>query len=1848
MKNSFLAFLLLLSGLGWAQQTHEIPVVTSNDDAEELGTQETNSELNPGDLDLESSDLELVDDNSWNGPGLHVGLRFKNFDFPKGTVINSAYIEFESKGDHTGAADLLIEIEDTVDAAGFSNTPYNISSRTMLSQTVDWSSVENWQDGNAHQTPDLTSLINAIISKDSWVEGGDLAFVITGSGVRNAKSFDGGTAPKLVIDYDPATVVYLPKIEEEIDDVEIGVNWSYSFNFASYFSDRDSELAFTAVEVGETALPSWLTLDGSNLYGTPTSSGSYTIEVTATGDGQSISQEFEITVNNAADFTLSIFHNNDGESDLLKQEVTYNGETIMAAGVSQFKYTLDSLRAQANSNGYSSVMLSSGDNFLAGLEYNASVANGVLYDAVAIEAIGYDAIDLGNHDFDFGTQVLADFIGQVSAPYLSSNLSFENVPELKTLQDNDEIKPYTVIQKDGEDIGVIGLTTPLLPIISSPGNTTVSEMIADSVQKYVDVLTNDGVNKIILISHLQGIDEDLALIPQISGVDIVIAGGGDELLANNDLVGAPHNLEAYDSYPIVSQDGNGDDVYIVTTPGGYRYLGNLLVDFNAQGEIVKVYSSNPVFIHGNSDQSLVDNVETPIETYIGGLSTNVIATTEVDLDFRKASIRIKETNAGNLFADALLYQAQKDAANFGAQVPDVAIQNAGGLRIDAIVESGDFTEDLTYQIAPFTNIISVVENVTPEKFLELVEHGLGDVPSSNGKFPQIAGFKVVFDPTQALGERVQTIQLDNGTYIVQNGEIESGAPTIALVTNDFTANGGDGYPFENLGYTTLGTTYQRAFSNYLINQDGLNGAITASQYPTGMNDRIIEELSEIAPLTASLLHENFDACESGFPSDWISYSVASNKNWDCTSDGRGASGNSGDYAAEMNGYGADVASEDWLISPEFELDGMDAYLSFSSMSKWSGPHIEVLVSSNYNGNGDPNVATWTNLTDAEDNAAQGDSYTYVEVEDVLLGEMTGTYRLAFKYVSTGTGGGTGVTYRIDNVDLRSSVLLYEDMNEVCSVDLNLSEGWTLFETETQGLVNCNSEGFESNVDDYSLRFNGYGVGAGEAWLVTPRLDFSSADYVLEFASKRQYSGPDVQVVYSTDYVGVGNPNDATWTNITAAEDAISGSFQKSGPIELTINEPVYIAFLYTSEGTSGGQSLSFLLDEISIQEPAVVSEIGEVAIYEIQGSEDEAALLNGIVTTSGIVTATFNDVEPFSGAGYNGNIDGFYIQDIEGDSDASTSDAIYVYTDEVVQIGDSVTVTGTVVEFYSMTQLSNLTHFEIVSSGNELPEAVNITLPLNDHSDFEAFESMLVSFDQTLTVTENRNVDIYGELKLSANGTLDNPTEVVDPNDTDINGTTSDGLDNVDAVHAKQAQNDANYVFIDDARSGNFQTPNPYVDGNGTIRSGSEVSGVEGVLVYSFSEYRVYPTSQPTVVFNEREAIPTIMDAQVIIATFNVENYFNGDGQGGGFPTSRGAETEEDFIKQTAKIVSALVEIDADVVGLIEIENDEDDGYSAIKTLVDSLNNRIGSDEYDFVSTGVVLRADGTSDEIKNAFIYKSTTMELVGDYKVLNNDFDPNYYDTKNRPSLAQTFKQISTNEEFTALINHLKSKGSGCDDLSDPNMNDGQGNCNGTRASAAGVMADWIETNPTGTTDTDYFILGDLNAYNQEDPIDTLRSRGYVNLNEGDFSYVFDGQYGTLDYAMANESAEEQVVGSYVWHINSVEAYGIGYENAGDNYSPDPFRSSDHDPVVVGLVFDQVVEVGLEEEVSLHIEVYPNPTQGIVSFNRLLSGVLTDVSGNRIISFDSIELLDISALSKGMYLLAFTNGKVVKVVLN
>jgi 5'-nucleotidase len=572
----------------------------------------------------------------------------------------------------------------------------------------------------------------------------------------------------------------------------------------------------------------------------------------------------------ASDFTLTILHNNDGESKLLGAPASAD-----FGGVARFATLVDDLKdaavkgrapaGQANRRGV--IMLSSGDNFLAGPEFQASLDKGVpFYDSIALREIGYDAMAIGNHEFDFGPDVLADFIagfGKHGPEFVSANLDVSAEPRLAQLAEDGTIVASTVVIENDEPIGIVGATTPALPSISSPRNVVVSEDVAGLVQDQVDLLTSQRVDKIILISHLQNIAEDQALIPTLHNVDVAIAGGGDELLANPGDLLVPGDVVSVDPvtgrprpYPTIATDADGVTVPIITTAGDYKYVGRLIVNFDRNGHVLGVDgSSGPVRVSGvapdavAADPDLVASVVEPVTAYIAALAQNVIAQSEVALDGRRdPGVRTLETNLGNLMADALLSSARARAAEFGVDPPDVALQNGGGIRNNSLIPAGPITQLTTFSIAPFPNFVSVVPDVPRAQFKELLENAVSRIPVADGRFAQVGGFEFSYDATRTAqvvtnegivltpGDRVRSVTLDDGTVIVDDGVVVPG-PAVSIVTNDFSARGGDQYPFRGLPFTTVGITYQQALAEHLT--VALGGLVTAADYPEGGEGRIV-------------------------------------------------------------------------------------------------------------------------------------------------------------------------------------------------------------------------------------------------------------------------------------------------------------------------------------------------------------------------------------------------------------------------------------------------------------------------------------------------------------------------------------------------------------------------------------------------------------------------------------------------------------------------------------------------------------------------------------------------------------------------------------------------------------------------------------------------------------------------------------------------------------------------------------------------------------------------------------------------------------------------------------------------
>jgi predicted extracellular nuclease len=690
-------------------------------------------------------------------------------------------------------------------------------------------------------------------------------------------------------------------------------------------------------------------------------------------------------------------------------------------------------------------------------------------------------------------------------------------------------------------------------------------------------------------------------------------------------------------------------------------------------------------------------------------------------------------------------------------------------------------------------------------------------------------------------------------------------------------------------------------------------------------------------------------------------------------------------------------------------------------------------------------------------------------------------------------------------------------------------------------------------------------------------------------------GTSITINFSEPVAVSGN-----WFSINCTSSGVHTAMVSGGPQNYTLDPDVnftngescsvtiFAANVVDQDGAPNTMTADYVFSFTAID----VCVLTYTPIYSIQGS-GLAAAITGLVTTQGIVVGDYEGPAPA--------LQGFYIQDAAGDGDATTSDGIFVFNgnNHNVNLGDVVRVSGTAKEFQDQTEIDSVTSIANCGTGTVAPTDVTMPFPSADYP--ERYEGMLVRLPQTLYVTEHFQLGRFGEILLSANGRLKQPTNVVAP------GAPAQAL---------QAANDLDKIILDDDL--NNQDPDPILFGRGgnplsasnTLRGGDTATGIVGLMTYTWAgnaasgnAYRVRPINalgggvpnfQPT---NPRPASPPAVGGSLRVVGMNLLNFFNTfdgptpspaqygcTGGVGGVPMDcRGADDAAEFDRQWPKTVAAILNMNPDIVGVNEIENDGYGPDSAIQFLVNKLNDATAPGTYALIDvdagTGQV-NALGT-DAIKVGMIYKPANVTPVGQTAALNSVAFVNGGDgaPRSRPSLAQAFEQNSNGERFVVDLNHLKSKGSACDV---PDAGDGQGNCNAERVNAANALMTWLAADPTGAGDPDVLMLGDYNSYALEDPITVIKTAGFTNLIDhfigaDAYSYVFDGQWGYLDHAFGSLSILSQVTGVGEYHINSDEPsvldYNTDFKTANlisTLYAPDQFRISDHDPVVVGLNLD------------------------------------------------------------------------------
>ncbi|KEF29871.1 Nuclease [Marinobacter nitratireducens] len=542
-----------------------------------------------------------------------------------------------------------------------------------------------------------------------------------------------------------------------------------------------------------------------------------------------------------------------------------------------------------------------------------------------------------------------------------------------------------------------------------------------------------------------------------------------------------------------------------------------------------------------------------------------------------------------------------------------------------------------------------------------------------------------------------------------------------------------------------------------------------------------------------------------------------------------------------------------------------------------------------------------------------------------------------------------------------------------------------------------------------------------------------------------------------------------------------------------------------------------------------------IPISSIQGSSDISPLSGKTVTVEGIMTRD---------ARGKGGFRGFYLQQADHltDSDPDTSEALFVYTGRKQGRPEQrIRVRGTVKEHYGLTELTNIQDIHVCGQGT-MPAPLHLALPWP--RDPESFENMRVVFDAPLTVIDTYNLARFGELALS-NGDRVHPNESGSP-----------------------IASETDELLLDDGQSRQNPHPIPWpprgLSVGNTVRAGDTLQRVAGILDYRFNSWRIQPDQPPEfIASNPRKPAPERPAGDHLrIVTQNLHNMFNGDGQGNGFPTARGAHSADAFRRQQQRLVAALTAPNPDILALSELEND---GYGA-DSAAHSLANALGP-AWRLVTTP---EEDG-EDAIRTAILYRSDRVTPVGSPKRLTSGA----FSNRGRPPLAQTFRRLGGQLAVQVVAVHLKSKS--CRGASGADSDQGQGCYTNRRVQEAKSVTDWLASSPTPDKLAGTLITGDLNSYAREAPVREFEKGGYTSMLHHfhpctdqhcpHYTYRYKGEKGSLDYALASTPLVDHMVDVRSWLINADEPRALGYQGPAATSSARPWRSSDHNPLIIDI---------------------------------------------------------------------------------
>lgn len=466
-------------------------------------------------------------------------------------------------------------------------------------------------------------------------------------------------------------------------------------------------------------------------------------------------------------FRLTIMHTNDVHGAYAPYDA--KGDATTDGGAARQMTVINQIRAE----GGNSILVDGGDRFTGTLfhqQWQGEEASRIM------NMMKYDVMTVGNHEFDDGYDTLGKFVNQLKFPIITSDVTFG--PDLA-----EKIKPYTILEVGGQKIGVIGLTPPDSATLSSPGpQVKFTDDLVGVVQPIVDNLTKQGINKIMLLTHI-GLVVDEELATKLTNVDLIVGGHSHTLLSNS-------YTAAEGKYPIVVQDKDGKNVYIVQAGSSLKYMGRLNVVWDKDGAVTSA-SGDTIFlsryIQPDADMAkLVDELRVPIST----LTKQVIGQTSTFLVGDRKICRVQECNLGNLITDAMRAYSKAQ----------IAIENGGGIRSNVPVEGAipdelklaevlDVTQGDVLTVLPFGNVVATFE-LKGSDVIAALENGVSQVEQGAGRFPQVSGIKFSWDGSKEFGKRIVSVDVlgADGKY----SPIDPNA-TYTVASNDFMRLGGDGY-----------------------------------------------------------------------------------------------------------------------------------------------------------------------------------------------------------------------------------------------------------------------------------------------------------------------------------------------------------------------------------------------------------------------------------------------------------------------------------------------------------------------------------------------------------------------------------------------------------------------------------------------------------------------------------------------------------------------------------------------------------------------------------------------------------------------------------------------------------------------------------------------------------------------------------------------------------------------------------------------------------------------------------------------------------------------------------------------